>query len=200
MEKLQYPHTNYLFYIPKAFHHCTLDDFDWKGQTPDLIKMVKKFIEGEVRGLYLFGTFGVGKTHLLVALYRVMVAKEDDISDVYYISFEELLHELQSKLDARESTTEYVDFFCEVGTLFIDDITTVLSQNRDFPKEILRKIINQRYDNNLRTCFTSNSDLVQLARDKQLHPHAISRIEGMCEVIMVKGKDRRSRGGRRGNV
>jgi DNA replication protein DnaC len=83
MEKLSYPHSNYLFYIPPAFHHCTLNNFEWKGQNKDLLNAIKTFVEGDIKGFYLYGSFGVGKTHLMVALYRVLVAMEDDISDIY---------------------------------------------------------------------------------------------------------------------
>ena len=192
--KLNYSHSNYLFYIPTAFHNCTLDNFDWRDQSPLLYNGVKSFIEGEIRGLYLHGMYGVGKTHLLVALYRVLLAQEDDVSDIYYINFEELIHEVQSKLDIKEPVTEYLDIFCEVGTLFMDDITATLTvrgkqTNQD---EILRKIINKRYENELSTCFTSNLSLSQLIKDELLHPHAVSRIQGMCVSLLVKGKDRRN--------
>jgi primosomal protein DnaI len=188
----EYPHSNYLFYIPPAFHHCTLDNFDWKGQSKDLSRAVEGFVEGDIKGLYLYGNFGVGKTHLMVALYRVLVAKQDDISDTYYTAFEELIHECYSRMDTKEPITEYLDFFCDVGLLFIDDITAVLTAGKsDFPRETLRKIINKRYENELRTCFTSNLSFAQMMKDQLLHQHAISRIQGMCTPVLVKGRDRR---------
>lgn len=187
---LNYRHTPYLFYIPAKYHHCTLNNFDWHGDKA-LVKTIKGFIEGDVNGILFYGGYGVGKTHLLVALYRVMVAKEEDVSDIFYISFESVIRELQNRMDAKESTNDYIDYLCEVNLLFLDDITAANLQN-NWTVEVLRKIINGRYEADLRTCLTSNGGPKELFK-AGLHGHAISRIEEMCDIIKITGKDRRIR-------
>lgn len=186
----EYEHTPYLFYVPEKYHHCTLNSFDFKGQKEKLQSLLKVFIEGtgERKGLYFWGGFGVGKTHLLVSLYRIIVAREEDPAVAYYISFEKVMKELYQRIDTKESTSDYIDELCEVEYLFLDDITAVTL--RDYPLEIIRKIINGRYETNLATCFASQSSLKQLA-ELGVAPHAISRIEGMCEIAQITGKDRR---------
>jgi primosomal protein DnaI len=189
----EYHHTPYLFYIPKAFHHCTLNNFDFTGQK-NLIKIIRGFVEGDIKGLYLHGGFGVGKTHLLVSLYRIMVAKDEDVTDIFFTSLEAVIKELQNRMDVKEkekTTNDYVDFLCEVGLLFLDDITAANLQN-PWTSEILRKIINGRYENELRICFSANAGLSEL-KESGLHPHAISRITSLCEVVHVLGKDRRGK-------
>jgi DNA replication protein DnaC len=187
-ETFPYGHTLYTFYIPPKFHHCTLNNFDFAGNT-HLIKVIKKFVEGDIRGIFFYGSFGVGKTHLLVSLYRVMVYKEDDStnSNIFYDSLENVIRELQKK------EPEYdIDYLCDVGLLFLDDITAPLTLSSTKEMEIFRKIINGRYEGDMRTCFTSNAGFKGL-RSEGLHPHAISRLEDMCENVEVKGKDRRRR-------
>ena len=184
-EKFEYRHTLYLDYLPKNLQHCTLNNFDFQGQI-HLIKPIKRFIEGQTQGIFFHGGFGVGKSHLLVALYRIIVAQEDDTSDVCYMSFESALRELQ-----RPEHEFDVDYLCEVGYLFLDDITAVDFQS-GFTKETLRRIINSRYENEMRTCFTSNAGTAGL-QEFGLHPHALSRINGMCEIVEVKGRDRRKK-------
>ncbi len=186
---LDYEHTPYLYYIPSKYHHCTLSNFDFKGQK-SLEGILKNFIEanGERKGLYLYGGFGVGKTHLLVSLYRVIVARDEDPAVAYYISFEKVMKELYQRIDAKESTSIYIDELSEVDYLFLDDITAVTL--KDYPLEILRKVINERYENDLVTCLASQASLKQLV-ELGVAPHAISRIEGMCELVKVIGKDRR---------
>lgn len=186
---LDYEHTPYLYYIPTKYHHCTLSSFDFRGQKK-IEPILKDFIEGtgDRKGLYLYGLFGVGKSHLLVSLYRIIVAREEDPSMAYYISFEKVMKELYQRLDAKESTSDYIDVLSDVEYLFLDDITAVTL--RDYPLEILRKIINERYETDLSTCFASQASLRQLA-EWGVAPHAISRVEGMCELVPVIGKDRR---------
>jgi DNA replication protein DnaC len=116
-----------------------------------------------------------------------MVNKEDDASNsrIFYDSFENVIKELS------KSESEYdVNYLCDVDLLFLDDITAP-----DFTssktKEIFRAIINGRYEGNMRTCMTSNASFKQLHSEIGIHPHAISRLEAMCEHVLVKGKDRR---------
>ncbi|OGM08115.1 hypothetical protein A2Z67_03750 [Candidatus Woesebacteria bacterium RBG_13_36_22] len=195
--ELNYKHTPYDnvdLFVPKVFSHCTLNNFDFHGQTC-LTKIVRGFIEGDVKGIYFYGGFGVGKTHLLVSLYRVIISKFDDSSpfSICYITLEDILKQLNRNMDNKEPTEEYLDVFCSAEFLFLDDITAVNLQ-KDYPMEILRRIINERYERDLRTCFTSNADLDSL-EEIGLHPHATSRIGGMCEIVEIVGKDRRRRKG-----
>jgi len=188
--ELNYRHTPYLFYIPPKYHHCTLNNFDFHGDK-SLIKTIRGFVDGDVKGIFFYGGFGIGKTHLLVSLYRVMVAKEEDVSDIFYTSFETVIRELQNRMDAKESTNDYIDYLCDIDLLFLDDITAANLQN-NWTVEVLRKIINGRYEGDLRTCFTSNAGLKELYA-AGVHGHAISRIEEMCDIIKLTGKDRRVR-------
>lgn len=181
--KFDYPHTSYLYYIPEIFHNCTLNNFDFSGQKK-LIAIIRNFVEGvsSKKGLFLWGSFGIGKTHLLVALYRVIVSKYEDCSpdEVYYTSFEKAVREIKS----RGSEEDFLEVLCNTSWLFLDDISAVSSKDS---AEILRSIINSRYEGGLATCFTSN----YAASESGLHPHAISRINGMSEVVRIVGKDRR---------
>ena len=193
--EFNYRHTPYLFYIPAKYHHCTLNNFDFHS---DKIvgKAVRGFIEGDVKGIFFYGGFGVGKTHLLVSIYRVMVSKEDDISDIHYTSLEAVMQKLQNLLAAKENPeketpNDYIDYLVDIDLLFLDDITAANFQDR-WTNEVLRKIINGRYENDLRTCFTSNAGPKELM-DIGLHGHAVSRIEEMCDIVKIGGKDRRVR-------
>lgn len=187
-EEFIYPHTPYLFYIPSVYHHCRLDNFDFVGQK-HLIKVIKKFLENkDSMGLFLYGGFGVGKSHLLVSLYRIKIAQEDDASPavVRFETFENIVKELR-RIVKEEEKDEYFEELAETDDLFIDDITTLLPKET----ETLRRIINDRYENQKRTSFTSNHSLNTLVQEKYLHGHAISRLEEMCEIIEITGRDRR---------
>jgi DNA replication protein DnaC len=188
----KYLHSNYFQFIPKVFQHCTLDNFVFSAQEniDDLISKLENFIEekGIRKGLYLYGGFGVGKTHLLVSLYRIILAREQDIGLVHFISCEKIIKDLFARIDRKESTNDYIDYMSKFNYLFLDDITAM--SLKDFPLEVIKSIINYRYDNDLPTCFTANASLEGLL-DIGVHHHAISRISGMCEVCLIEGIDRR---------
>lgn len=189
--QFDYPYTLYDYYIPEEYKNCTLNNFDFGTRKSNLIQSVKNFVEGigSKRGLYFYGSFGVGKTHLLVALYRVVVSQENDSSPnmVYYTSFERVVREVKISSDE-----EYLDILFECEWLFLDDIS-VVNLKKDNSSEILRSVINHRYESKLPTCFTSNLNLEKLEQSG-LHPHAISRINSMCEILEIKGRDRRREG------
>lgn len=185
--KLIYPHSNYLAYVPDVYHHCRLDNFDF-SQNKGLIKIVQGFITRKVSGIYFHGTFGTGKTHLAVSLYRIQVAQEDDSSPeiICFSTFEGVLEDMKYA----EDPDSIVDFLGKCETLYLDDITVAKKEDM----EILRKIINLRYETRSgesgRLVLTGNLDLKGLL-EFGLHPHAISRFTSLCEVVEVKGLDRR---------
>ena len=189
---ISYPHSNYLKFIPTRLQHCTLDNFDFSSQKdPEkLQELLTTFIEerNDKNGLYLYGTFGVGKTHLLISLYRVILAREQDVGIVHFISCEKIIRDLFSRIDRKETTGDYIDYMAKFDWLFLDDLTAM--SLKEYPLEVIRQIINYRYEQNLPTCFSANASLDKLM-DMGLHPHAISRIAGMCEVYFVEGRDRR---------
>jgi len=188
----KYLHSNYFQFIPKVFRHCTLDTFDFSTQKSQdvLINKLDNFIENkaEHKGLYFHGGFGVGKTHLLVSLYRIILAREQDIGLVHYITCEKIIKDLFARIDRKESTNDYIDYVSKFNYLFLDDLTAM--SLKEFPLEVMKSIINYRYDHDLPTCFTANASLKGLL-DIGVHHHAISRISGMCEICLIEGTDRR---------
>jgi len=184
MEQLNYYHTQNLRYIPTVYHGCSLQSFDFAGNR-HLIEIIKKFVEGEISGLYLQGGFGVGKTHLAVSLYRILVAKLDDSTtqEIFFTSWNQLIEDIKSGDDY------IVDLLIDCGILFLDDISTC--QPKD--SELLRRIISGRYERHGRLVVTSNVriDSLSLKDGIGLHLHAVSRLHAMCTVVEVKGSDRR---------
>jgi len=182
MEKLNYYHTEFMRYIPKVYHHCTLSNFDLTGNH-HAIKSIKEFIEGNLSGLYLQGGFGVGKTHIAVSLYRILVAKLDESSpsEIFFTTYNQIIEDIE-----KEKDDEITELLSECGILFLDDISTC--QKKD--AEILRKIISGRYEHRGRLVVTSNIRIENL-KEIGLHLHAISRLQGMCSVVELKGYDRR---------
>lgn len=123
----------------------------------ETVKALKEFYddylkEKKVKGIYLHGNFGCGKSYLVAALFNEL-AKKGIKSTIIY--FPELLRSLKSGFG---SDSEYDNRFEEIKNaklLLIDDIGAEKSTewSRD---EVLGSILQYRMDSNLPTFFTSN--------------------------------------------
>lgn len=126
-----------------------------------VIKWLDQFYETydfskNMKGLYLHGNFGCGKTFLISALLHELEDKKNTTTEIIY--FPEILRELKSDWELYEfrmKRYQAVDILC------IDDIGAekVSEWSRD---EVLGTILQSRMNNNLTTFFTSNLTLGEL--------------------------------------
>ena len=113
--------------------------------------------DNKIKGLYLYGSFGSGKTYLLSALLNELSKKDYDTVIIYY---PELLRSLKEYFESNDFSIK-INRIKKADLLLLDDIgaETVTSWNRD---EILGTILQYRMDNKLATFFTSNLNLEEL--------------------------------------
>lgn len=126
-----------------------------------VIKWLDKFYEEydfskNMKGLYLHGNFGCGKTFLISALLHELEEKKNVTTELIY--YPEILRELKSDwelYDFKMKRYQTVDILC------IDDIGAekVTEWSRD---EVLGTILQSRMNNNLTTFFTSNLNREEL--------------------------------------
>jgi len=134
---------------------------------------------------YIYGKAGVGKTVLAYSVYKNMLLKH---KAVRFISFSRFIFELQRKYNQNDDPYSYADSIGQFnGALIMDDIGG--ERITDFIKSTLFLLVEYRYNNMLKTIFTSNHSLSQL--ENIFNDRIVSRIGGMCKVIEIKGKDRR---------
>lgn len=151
-------------------------------------------IENEIdnmRGVYLCGNTGSGKSVTMKTLYSLL-------------KFEEMKYYRNNKVCsfAFEYTTaaKLIEMFSEEGfegiiwatkinSLYIDDIGNEVQCNY-FGNRIcvISHIIERRYDNNLFTHFSSNYRIKDLKYDERIR----SRITEMTNEIILAGKDYRT--------
>ena len=111
-----------------------------------------------MKGLYLHGNFGCGKTFMISALlHELNIKKHVNTMVVYY---PEILRELKSDWESYEYKMRELK---EIDILCLDDIGAekVTEWSRD---EVLGTILQYRMNNNLATFFTSNLNLDELER------------------------------------
>ena len=172
-------------------------DINDKKRVP-IIKWLKNFYDKYdkskgLKGLYLHGNFGCGKTFMLAALLNELQNKRVKTEVIY---FPQMLRDLKDDWDDFASK---MDYYQNVDILLIDDIGAekVTSWGRD---EILGSILQYRMDNHLTTFFTSNLTIEELERHLSLSNQSvdgvkarriIERIKQLTEDIQMLSENRR---------
>lgn len=146
----------------RELENARFKDIDLKDKNRvQLIKWIKDFYDKydgihDMKGLYLHGAFGSGKTYLLYALLNELkINKKIDFEAIYY---PEALKDLKEDWD---TYTEKLKYYSTVSILLLDDIgaETVTEWSRD---EVLGTILQNRMNNHLTTFFTSNLTIQEL--------------------------------------
>ncbi|MBY0085562.1 primosomal protein DnaI [Brevibacillus brevis] len=122
------------------------------------IQFCEKVGTGErVKGLYLHGPFGVGKSYIMGAIGRELSERNVASLLVYVPDF---IREMKDSI-SDQSYAGKLELLKEVPVLILDDIgaENLTPWVRD---EILGVILNQRANNHLPTLFTSNYSLTEL--------------------------------------
>lgn len=172
--------------------------------TPNRIKVIDKaehFIAGYnghefIKGLYLYGPFGTGKTFMLGAIANELAAKNISSLIVYVPEF---IREMKQSI-SDNTLNEKLETLKKAKVLMFDDIgaETVSSWVRD---EVLGPILQFRMLEKLPTFFTSNFDLKDLEHhltysqrgeeEKVKAARIIERIQFLAEPLMLDGTNRR---------
>jgi DNA replication protein DnaC len=154
--------------------------------------VVARFPVGD-QGLFLTGSYGVGKSHLAVAILRGVIEKGG--RGVFWETTK-LLREIRdtySEQNGRESGV--LRPAIEADLLVLDDLG--VEKTSEWVEETLHHIVNSRYSAKRLTVFTSNLPL----RDDLTDPQSLqvrigmrmySRILEMCSVITLEGVDFRN--------
>ena len=146
----------YVFDIPKEIKNAKmkdifLDDANRKQVITWLSKFIKEYdVNKKVKGLYLNGNFGCGKTYMIAATLNELSKKGIKSAIVYWPEF---LRSLKESFD--DDFKERFNYIKKINILLIDDIgaENVTPWGRD---EILGTILQYRMENGLTTFFTSN--------------------------------------------
>ena len=200
LENAEYIKNGYRFEVSKDIRNAKMKDIytDDKNRVP-LIKWVTNFIKeykkgNKVKGLYLSGNFGSGKSYIVSAMINELVKDGYTAAMIYYPEFLRIL-----KSSFKTDFDEEYDYARKADLLLLDDIgaENITSWSRD---EILGPILQYRMDNNLPTFFTSNLNLKELEIhlsesknevDKLKAKRIIERIKYLTEDLTLISENKR---------
>ncbi len=192
--------TSTTFLEPYQIKIANIKDIDLtdKKRAP-LIKWIKEFYKNypkdkHIKGLYLHGSFGSGKTYILAALLNELAKTGVNTVIMYYPEMLRLLKEsFSSDFD------EKMNLFKTCDVLLLDDLGAehVTGWNRD---EILSTILNYRMEEGLPTFITSNLNKDELVehlsytdsfKDPLKAQRIVQRINQLTEDMEMISKNRR---------
>lgn len=157
---------------------------DDKKRIP-IIKYFTEFIkqyekDESPRGMYLYGSFGSGKTYLIAALLNEL-AKRHARSAVVY--FPEFLRHLKASF--HEDFEEKFQSIKKAPILLLDDIgaENLTAWSRD---EILGPILQYRMEQNLPTFFTSNLNLEELESHLSMTTSGVDKVKARRIIERIK--------------
>ena len=168
-----------VFDEPIAIKEARMGDIDLTDKKRvSVIKWVQKFYKDyqknkNIKGIYLHGSFGAGKSYILAALINELAKNGAKCVMVY---FPDLLGRLKESFDDGFKEMMLQIKSCDI--LLIDDIgaESVTPWGRD---EILGTILQHRMDAKLPTFFTSNLNIEEL----EIH---LSQTKGSIDIVKSK--------------
>lgn len=164
---------------PSRYKSAKLEDTIIKAE--DIEKIYK-----ERRGLYLHGPVGTGKTYIAYAIKHHL---EEKGTIVRFHNATDLLADIRHDFDCEPFSRKHVvdKILDSRKLLIIDDLGA--EKPTEWVAEILYRIINYRYENELPVIITSNLSLDQLAQ--RLGDRTASRLTELCDINELTGRDRR---------
>lgn len=197
------------------YRKCTVNTDDKSNEF--LSKCVKKYIDhfdefyNRGKGLLFYGGTGCGKTFAASAIINGIIAKENiKLQRPYKCCITNFATISDQHLNSNLKVDKVYEQLNSNDLLVIDDWGT--ERDTPFMKEIITKVINNRYNSEKPLIITTNLDVKNILKDlqekKELDRKNIrkmtegeiylsrlySRFSEMCVFIHVKGKDRRQHG------
>lgn len=190
-------------YMPKDILHANFGDFslDYNGRfvAYELAEQfVREYEPGKrMKGLYLYGKFGVGKSYLLGAIANQLAEMKHVSSLIVYVP--EFFREMKQSL-GNHSTNDKIEAVKKVPILMLDDIgaEAMSSWTRD---EVLGSILQYRMQEELPTFFTSNFNYDELEyhlsytqrgeEEKLKAARIMERIQYLTTPVLMDGPNQR---------
>ena len=173
---------------PAPLAGARLANYRTDGTNQAAVDAAKTWLAAPLGDLFLYGGTGVGKTRLCVTLLNEAGDRGKTARFVRVPVFLDRLRIAMNGADNSEVEAQLLNNFFTVPILGMDDIGA--DKGSDYGRRVLQTILDQRLDHGLRTSWTSNLSLDQLAEfygDERL----TSRLAGASLVAEIGGPDRR---------
>lgn len=192
-------------HMPASIAESSFDNLDVDTQRQAAITECMKFCldfnqDDTVKGLYLYGNMGVGKSRIVGAIAHELAQRSVAVALVYVPDF---MEEVKGAISTN-TVSEKLDAIRDVDVLILDDIGAepLTTWTRD---EVLGPVLQRRMERKA-TLYTSNLTMSELERhltnvkdfdkmEPQQHKkkaaRIMERIEPWVKLVHVNGRNRR---------
>lgn len=169
---------------------CTFSRDDQRDMTASVA--MRKYAENfpsmlesdDVYGLLVYGPVGCGKTFLAAAIANELLASGFRVE---MTSITRIVNTLQDMYGGKQ---QYIDRLVSKDLLIIDDLG--VERDSEYMQEQVTSIIDARYKSGKPLIVTTNIDLNEIKRPKNLsYRRMYDRLIEMCHPVKVIGKSRR---------
>lgn len=187
--------------LPAKLRHVELANVDATPERENALNEVAMFLaefkkNKHIKGLYLTGDFGVGKTYILAGVANAIARQGSRVVFLHVPSF---IASLGSHFQDN-SLNDEIDRIASAPVLIFDDIgaETLSEWSRD---DVLGVILQKRMDNVLPTFFSSNITMDGLNEhfaetrnsvDEVKARRLMERVRFLSKEVFVGGKNRRN--------
>lgn len=187
--------------IPHRYRQCTLANFETHYDSlRSAVRKATAFIDlypAAPKGLMFEGSYGVGKTHLAVAILRELIVRKG--ARGYFYEVPDLLKTVRDSYGADGDQREMgvLGPVLHADVLVLDDLGE--ERTSEWVQETLAHVINVRYSENRPTIFTTNLKDSPDSTDPRSFIHKLggrtrSRLIEMCEWVRIEAPDSREVG------
>lgn len=199
--RMRAKHRIELIDLPKKLQSVELAEVDRTPDRKETLKNIAMFLaefkkNKHIKGLYLTGDFGVGKTYILAGVANAIARQGSRVVFLHVPSF---IASLGSHFQDN-SLNDEIDRIASAPVLIFDDIgaETLSEWSRD---DVLGVILQKRMDNVLPTFFSSNITMDGLNEhfaetrnsvDEVKARRLMERVRFLSKEVFVGGKNRRN--------
>lgn len=177
----------YSYNIPKQIKEAKMKEIITNDKNRfEVIKWLNNFIKTydknkKQKGLYLYGSFGSGKTYLISAMFNELAKKGVKSAVIFWPEYLVNLKGLFGSFEYQNNLNKLK----KVPLLLIDDIgaESTTAWSRD---EVLCPIIQYRMQEELPTFFTSNLDIKLLEQHLSVSKNGIEEVKAKRIIERIK--------------
>lgn len=194
--KQQYERIMGKMFVGKKFRNRTFETFQPSLKTERILAFCKDWVQSYQpgkKGLYIFGGFGSGKTHLAIATLLALQKQYD--TPCLFMTMASFLDSIKASFNKDHADENLFELFVKAPVLVIDDLGEGRTEKNgmlsSWAQERLFVLINARYEQELTTIVTSKYNPRELA--SVVGMAVASRLAEMCYFLHDREGDYRFR-------
>lgn len=199
--KNEYIHRLNLSNLRQRYLKLKFSDLQITQNNREIIESSQNYVKNAIEvlknniGLYVYGDNSTGKTFLTSVMCNELLRRG---FRCLYVNFADILDDIRQGFNG--GNAELAERFCTYQFVFLDDVGKEFigreydTTSAKWAEEKFFEIINQRYNAQLPTVFSSNYSIGELANVLKLDVAITERINEMSTIILkMRGDDFRSK-------